>query len=67
MTIALGILAILFPLFVGWRVWKFIDRGAQVGDEIYSESLGTLLKKVGITSLVTLTLLFACFFLLERA
>ena len=58
LTVILGIVAMLLPLFVGRYVWKGFDGLFGKNDEIYMDSLGYFLKKIGLTILVAFILLW---------
>ena len=58
LTVILGIVAVLLPLFVGRYVWKGFDGWFGKNDEIYMDSLGYFLKKIGLTILVAFILLW---------
>ena len=58
LTVILGIVAMLLPLFVGRYVWKGFDGWFGKNDEIYMDSLGYFLKKIGLTILVAFILLW---------
>lgn len=58
LTVILGIVAMLLPLFVGRYVWKGFDGWFGKNDEIYMDSLGYFVKKIGLTILVAFILLW---------
>ena len=58
LTVVLGIVAILFPLFVGRLVWKRFDQHFGKNDEAYMDTLSYFLKKLGLTALVTFIVLW---------
>ena len=58
LTVIFGIVAMLLPLFVGRYVWKGFDGWFGKNDEIYMDSLGYFLKKIGLTILVAFILLW---------
>lgn len=58
LTVILGIVAMLLPLFVGRYVWKGFDGWFGKNDEVYMDSLGYFLKKIGLTILVAFILLW---------
>ena len=58
LTVILGIVSMLLPLFVGRYVWKGFDGWFGKNDEIYMDSLGYFLKKIGLTILVAFILLW---------
>lgn len=58
LTVILGIVAMLLPLFVGRIFWKRFDQYFGRGDEAYMESLNYFLKKIGLTILVAFVLLW---------
>ena len=58
LTITLGIVAMLLPLFVGRLVWKRFDQYFGKNDEAYMDTLGYFLKKIGYTILVAFVLLW---------
>ncbi len=57
-TVLLGIVGMLFPLFVGRYVWKRFDGWFGRNDEVYMDSLEYFLKKIGLTILVAFILLW---------
>ena len=59
-TVLLGIVGMLFPLFAGRYVWKRFDGWFGRNDEAYMDSLEYFLKKIGSTVLVAFVLLWAC-------
>ena len=58
LTVILGIVAILLPLVVGRLFWKRFDHYFGRGDEVYMDSLGYFLKKIGSTVLVAFVILW---------
>ena len=48
LTVVLGIVAILLPLLVGRLVWKRFDQYFGKNDEVYMDTLGYFLKKLGL-------------------
>ena len=58
LTVILGIVAMLLPLFVGRYVWKGFDGWFGRNDEAYMDSLEYFLKKIGLTILVAFILLW---------
>ena len=58
LTVVLGIVAILLPLFVGRLVWKRFDQYLGKNDEVYMDTLGYFLKKLGFTALVAFVILW---------
>jgi multidrug efflux pump subunit AcrB len=58
LTVISGIVAMLLPLFVGRLVWKRFDAWFGRNDEVYMNSLDHFLKKIGLTVLVALILLW---------
>jgi uncharacterized protein YneF (UPF0154 family) len=58
LTVVLGIVAILFPLFVGQLVWKRFDQYFGKNDKVYMDTLGYFLKKLGCTALVAFVILW---------
>lgn len=58
LTVILGIVAMLLPLFIGRYVWKGFDGWFGKNDEVYMDSLGYFLKKIGLTILVAFILLW---------
>ena len=60
LTVILGIVAMILPLFVGRLVWKRFDQYFGRNDEVYMDSLEYFLKKIGITILVAFVLLWIC-------
>jgi len=58
LTVTLGIVAMLLPLFVGRLVWKRFDQYFGKNDEAYMDTLGYFLKKIGYTILVAFVLLW---------
>jgi hypothetical protein len=58
LTVILGIVAMLLPLVVGRLVWKRFDQYFGRGDELYMDSLGYFLKKLGFTILIAFILLW---------
>ena len=58
LTVVLGIVAILLPLFVGRLVWKRFDQYFGKNNEVYMDTLGYFLKKLGVTALVAFVILW---------
>ena len=58
LTIIIGIIAILLPIMAGRLVWKCFDRYFGRNDEAYMDSLEFFLKKIGLTALVALIVLW---------
>ena len=58
LTVILGIVAILLPLVIGRLFWKRFDHYFGRGDEVYMDSLGYFLKKIGSTVLVAFVILW---------
>jgi hypothetical protein len=58
LTVVLGIVAILLPPFVGRLVWKRFDQYFGKNDEVYMDTLGYFLKKLGFTALVAFVILW---------
>ena len=58
LTVVLGIVAILLPLFVGRLVWKRFDQYFGKNDEVYMDTLSYFLKKLGFTALVAFVILW---------
>ena len=58
LTVVLGIVAILLPLFVGRLFWKRFDQQFGRNDEAYMDTLGYFLKKLGFTALVAFVILW---------
>ncbi|MBT8541033.1 hypothetical protein G6657_09420 [Polynucleobacter paneuropaeus] len=58
LTIVFGIIAILLPILVGRLVWKRFDGYFGRNDEAYMDSLEYFLKKIGLTALVALIVLW---------
>lgn len=58
LTVILGIVAMLVPLFVGRIFWKRFDQYFGRGDEVYMDTLGYFVKKVSLTILVAFVLLW---------
>jgi hypothetical protein len=63
LTIILGIVAMLLPLVVGRFVWKRFDQWFGRNDEVYMDTLGYFIKKIGFTILVAFILLWIGIFL----
>ena len=59
-TVLLGIVGMLFPLFVGRYVWKRFDGWFGRNDEVYMDSLDYFLKKIGLTVLISFLVLWLC-------
>ena len=57
-TVVLGIVAIIFPLFIARLVWKRFDQYFGRNDEAYMDTLGYFLKKLGFTALVAFVILW---------
>jgi hypothetical protein len=57
-TVVLGVVAIILPLFVGRLVWKRFDLYFGRNDEAYMDTLEYFLKKLGLTILVAFILLW---------
>jgi len=58
LTILCGIVAILLPILAGRLVWKRFDRYFGRNDEAYMDTLEFFLKKIGLTVLVALIVLW---------
>jgi hypothetical protein len=58
LTIILGIVAMLLPLFVGRLFWKRFDQYFGKNDEAYMGTLGYFLKKIGFTILLAFVILW---------
>jgi hypothetical protein len=58
LTIILGIVAMLLPLFVGRLFWKRFDQYFGKNDEAYMDTLGYFLKKIGFTILLAFVILW---------
>lgn len=58
LTIILGIVAMLLPLFVGRLFWKRFDQYFGKNDEAYMDTLGYFLKKIGLTILLAFVILW---------
>ncbi|QWD00777.1 hypothetical protein G6687_01905 [Polynucleobacter paneuropaeus] len=58
LTIVFGIAAILLPILAGRLVWKRFDQCFGRNDEAYMDSLEYFLKKIGLTALVALIVLW---------
>ena len=58
LTVILGIVAMLLPLYVGRLFWKRFDHYFGRGDEAYMESLEYFLKKIGSTVLIAFIILW---------
>jgi hypothetical protein len=58
LTIVLGIVAMLLPLFVGRLFWKRFDQYFGKNDEAYMDTLGYFLKKIGFTILLAFVILW---------
>lgn len=58
LTVTLGIVAMLLPLVVGRLVWKRFDQYFGKNNEVYMDTLGYFLKKIGYTILVAFVLLW---------
>jgi len=58
LTIVCGIVAILLPILAGRLVWKRFDRYFGRNDEAYMDTLEYFLKKIGLTVLVALIVLW---------
>jgi hypothetical protein len=58
LTVILGIVAILLPLFVGRLFWKRFDHYFGRGDEAYMDTLEYFLKKIGSTVLIAFVILW---------
>jgi hypothetical protein len=57
-TVVLGIVAIIFPLFIARLVWKRFDQHFGRNDEAYMDTLEYFLTKLGLTILVAFILLW---------
>lgn len=57
-TVLLGIVAMILPLVVGRLAWKRFDQYFGRNDEVYMDSLGYYLKKLGATILVAFIFLW---------
>ena len=58
LTVVLGIIAILLPLFVGHLVWKRFDQHFGRNDEAHMDTLSYFLKKLGFTALIAFIVLW---------
>ena len=58
LTIIFGMIAIVLPILAGSLVWKRFDRYFGRNDEAYMDSLEFFLKKIGLTALVALIVLW---------
>jgi len=58
LTIIFGMIAIVLPILAGRLVWKRFDRYLGRNDEAYMDSLEFFLKKIGLTALVALIVLW---------
>ena len=58
LTIIFGMIAIVLPILAGRLVWKRFDRYIGRNDEAYMDSLEFFLKKIGLTALVALIVLW---------
>lgn len=58
LTVILGIVAMLLPLYIGRLFWKRFDHYFGRGDEAYMESLEYFLKKIGSTVLIAFIILW---------
>ena len=60
LTVILGIVGMLLPLWIGRLVWKRFDGWFGRDDEVYMNSLEYFLKKLGLTALIAFVLLWVC-------
>ena len=58
LTIIFGMIAIVLPILAGRLVWKRFNRYFGRNDEAYMDSLEFFLKKIGLTALVALIVLW---------
>ena len=58
LTIIFGMIAIVLPILAGRLVWNRFDRYFGRNDEAYMDSLEFFLKKIGLTALVALIVLW---------
>ena len=58
LTVVLGIVAILLPLFIGRLFWNRFDQHFGRNDEAYMDTLGYFLKKLGFTALLAFVILW---------
>ena len=58
LTVILGIVAMLLPLYIGRLFWKRFDHYFGRGDEAYMNSLEYFLKKIGSTVLIAFIILW---------
>ena len=58
LTIIFGMIAIVLPILAGRLVWKRFERYFGRNDEAYMDSLEFFLKKIGLTALVALIVLW---------
>ena len=58
LTIIFGMIAIVLPILAGRLVWKRFDRYFGRDDEAYMDSLEFFLKKICLTALVALIVLW---------
>lgn len=58
LTVVLGVVAMLLPLYIGKLFWKRFDHYFGKGDEVYMESLNYFVKKISLTVLVAFIILW---------
>ena len=58
LTIIFGMIAIVLPILAGRLVWKRFDGYFGRNDEAYMDSLEFFLKKIGLTALAALIVLW---------
>lgn len=58
LTIVLGIIAMLLPVFAGRLVWRHFDQYFGRNNEAYQDTLPYFLKKIGATALIAFVLLW---------
>jgi len=58
LTVVLGVVAMLLPLYIGKQFWKRFDHYFGKGDEVYMESLNYFIKKISLTVLVAFIVLW---------
>ena len=62
-SIILFCLAIVLPLYIGWRVWKTLDQSARHSPD--SETVSALLQKVALTGATVLLLMGSGLWLID--
>ena len=60
-----GALTIILPIYIGWRVWKRLDRGFNPDTEEGADTVKSLIKKVLISTAAIFISMLIMFKLVE--